>query len=99
MKNEVTNEIEKCSKDIIYFKDNYLKYLEKITIQDSILKFIADNNIAEINTYRNTYRTTSIEIFILHSLLFDDNKTIGVVIPWGTGTIKKAVFKDMLNKI
>lgn len=67
-------EIEKCKKDIIYFKDNYLLNLKKYKIQDEMLNFIMNKKISEINTGKGTYRTKTLEIVALHKLLFSNKK-------------------------
>ncbi len=67
-------EIEKCKKDIIYFKDNYLLNLKKYKIQDEMLNFIMNKKISEINTGSGTYKTKTLEIIALHKLLFSNKK-------------------------
>ena len=64
-------EIQKCSEDILYFKEKYLG-LQKDKIQDEILRLLQKNKRLNIETGRNSKKTTAAAIYILHNFLFEE---------------------------
>lgn len=71
-------EIQKCSEDILYFKEKYLG-LSKDEIQDECINLILKHNKVNLNTGRNTKKTTAAVVVILHKFIFETKQTIGLV--------------------
>ena len=71
-------EIQKCSEDILYFKEKYLG-LQKDEIQDEILRLLQKNKRLNIETGRNTKKTSAALIYILHNFLFEEEFNAGII--------------------
>lgn len=72
-------EIIKCHEDVMYFKDNYLLFLDKNELQDKFIKGIVKNKRVKIISDRGTMQTTSALIYILHKYNFSSHKNIAIV--------------------
>lgn len=81
-------EMQKCKKDILYFRNNYVK-LKKLSggtffawsddVQNKIISLISNNKRLIIDSDRQTKKSTAAQIVILHKFLFDNNQNIGIV--------------------
>lgn len=85
-------EIQKCSEDILYFKEKYLG-LQKDKIQDEILRLLQKNKRLNIETGRNSKKTTAAAIYILHNFLFEEEFNAGII------SHSLVYSKDILAKI
>jgi len=81
-------EFLKCSKDPIYFAENYIKivHVDKglipITMYDyqkKITKLITDNRRVAVVTSRQAGKTTTAVAVILHYILFNEHKLVGLL--------------------
>lgn len=74
----MNTEIQKCSEDILYFKEKYLG-LPKDEIQDEILTLLKKSKRLNIATGRQSKKTSSALIYILHNFLFEEDFSAGVL--------------------
>ena len=94
-------EIQKCAKDVIYFRNNYVKlkkyngifFAESDKIQDEIINLIIKNRKVIIDTDRQTKKSTGAAVVILHKFLFENSKNIGLV------SKNQMLARDNLEKI
>lgn len=85
---ELIDEYIKCSEDVIYFAEKYIKIvtldygLVPITLYDyqkDIINAINNNNRVAVGASRQCGKTTSATVIILHYVLFNDFKTVGLL--------------------
>jgi hypothetical protein len=74
----MNTEKQKCSEDILYFKEKYLG-LPKDEIQDEILRLLLNNKRLNITTGRQSKKTSSALIYILHNFLFEEEFDAGIL--------------------
>ena len=74
----MNTEIQKCSEDILYFKEKYLG-LPKDEIQDEILTLLKKSKRLNIATGRQSKKTSSALIYILHNFLFEEEFDAGIL--------------------
>lgn len=74
----LVSEFNKCKKDILYFKEKYLG-LPKDEIQDECINLILKHNKINLDTGKNTKKTTAAVVVILHKFIFESNQNIGIV--------------------
>lgn len=74
----MNTEKQKCSEDILYFKEKYLG-LPKDEIQDEILRLLPNNKRLNITTGRQSKKTSSALIYILHNFLFEEEFDAGIL--------------------
>lgn len=81
-------EIKRCREDIVYFASKYFTIVHidkgKIIIpltdyQKELLRTIQDNRFAIILQSRQSYKTTTLTISILHYILFNDDKEVALL--------------------
>lgn len=85
---ELVEEYIRCSTDIIYFVENYMKIVnlndglvnfELYDYQKDILNTISDNRLVALLTARQVGKSVTTCAFILWYILFHDNKTCGLL--------------------
>lgn len=74
----MNTEKQKCSEDILYFKEKYLG-LPKDEIQDEILTLLKKSKRLNIATGRQSKKTSSALIYILHNFLFEEEFDAGIL--------------------
>jgi len=90
-------ELIKCSEDIVYFCSNYVKtlnidrglvFFEPYFYQEKMFELIEDNRNTIFKIPRQSGKTTAIEGYLLHRMLFTRDTIIGVVAHMEAGAIK-----------
>ena len=85
---EMLEEYIKCKDDAIYFAENYIKivHVDKGFIpiklydyQKEIIEKISNNRFVAICTSRQAGKTTTAAAIILHYVLFNNHKTVGLL--------------------
>lgn len=85
---EMTEEWVRCRNDILYFAMNYcaISHIDFGTVQINLydfqkemLQLMANNRMQIYNTSRQIGKTTVTSIFIAHYLIFNEDKTVGVL--------------------
>jgi hypothetical protein len=85
---ERMEEFAKCKFDPIYFAQNYIKIvhvdhglisLELYEYQKEIINKISNNRLCTVVTSRQAGKTTTAAAIILHYIIFNDNKTVGLL--------------------
>lgn len=73
------SEMQKCKKDLFYFKDNYLLILNKDNLQDKMLNAILLYPQVQLTSDRQTRKSYAAWIYVLWLFNFYENKNIGLV--------------------
>lgn len=85
---EQAQEFKRCSEDIVYFAQKYFTIVHidhgKIIIpltpyQEDLLRSIQDNRFSIILQSRQSYKTTTLTIAILHYILFNKDKEVALL--------------------
>ena len=85
---DMLKEYVKCSKDPIYFAENYIKIvhvdkglvpLEMYDYQKEITEKITNNRRVAVLTARQSGKTTTAVGVILHYILFNEFKTVAIL--------------------
>jgi len=85
---EILKEFVKCSKDPVYFAENYIKIvhvdkglvpLDLYSYQQEIIEKITDNRRVAVLTARQAGKTTTAAAVILHYILFNEHKTVAIL--------------------
>ena len=99
--NDLVEEYVKCKNDPIYFAENYVKIITEeglvpIKLRDYQKEFIGyminDRSVLAIQS-RQSGKTECIRVFVLHYILFNDQKTVMIL------ANKEAIAKEILGKI
>ena len=103
------NEILKCSNDIVYFCSNYVKTLnidrglvlfEPYYYQKEMFKLIENNRNTIFKIPRQSGKTTCVEGYLLHKMLFTRDTIIGVVAHMESGAIRVVdEIQDMFRRL
>lgn len=72
------SEIDKCKKDLFYFKDNYLINLDKDELQDKMINGILTNNKVQLTSGRGTKKSYAAVIYALWVFNFKQKNIIGI---------------------
>lgn len=85
---EIVQEYIKCSKDPVYFSENYIKIvhvdhglipMNMYDYQKKIVQLITDNRRVAVLTSRQAGKTTTAVAVILHYILFNEHKTVALL--------------------
>jgi hypothetical protein len=85
---EMIQEFVKCSKDPIYFAEQYIQIvhvdhglipIRLYDYQKSIIRTITEHRRMAVNTSRQAGKTTTAVAVILHYVLFNDHKTVALL--------------------
>lgn len=85
---ELIEELVKCSKDPLYFAENHMKIVSKddglITIplfdyQKEIITSVLNEKYTVAECSRQAGKTTSITVFVLWYILFNEHKTVAIL--------------------
>lgn len=85
---ELVEEYVKCSKDVIYFAEKYIQIvhvdhglipIELYDYQKEIITKSEETRNVVVNTSRQAGKTTTAVVIILHYILFNDHKTVGLL--------------------
>lgn len=85
---ETVQEYIKCSKDPVYFSENYIKIvhvdhglipMNMYDYQKKIVQLITDNRRVAVLTSRQAGKTTTAVAVILHYILFNEHKTVALL--------------------
>jgi len=96
------DEYVKCRDDISYFVRNYMKIthvddglipFEMWPFQDELLHHLVDNRFSIVNTARQVGKTTITVAFLLHYILFNDYKSVGIL------ANKGATAREILSRL
>ena len=99
---ELITEYKKCSQDAIYFCKTYMRLinLDKGLVpfnpypyQEKIIKSVVENRFTVVCTSRQAGKTTSYVAFVLWYILFNPQKTIGILANKGD------VAKEILGRV
>lgn len=99
---EQIDEYVKCRDDISYFVRNYMKIthvddglvpFEMWPFQDELLHHLVDNRFSIVNTARQVGKTTTTVAFLLHYILFNDYKSVGIL------ANKGATAREILSRL
>jgi hypothetical protein len=96
-KPDLIKEYEKCRDDVLYFGETYCKIisvddgiisLKAYDYQKNVLNAITNNRNVVCRIGRQQGKTTVLVIYLLHYILFNENKTIGVLAHKKAGAIE-----------
>jgi hypothetical protein len=85
---DLVKEYAKCAADPLYFAEKYVKIInvsdglvnfKPYPYQRRMIKSMHDNRFSVIATARQAGKTTSVVTFILHYILFNDSKVVGLL--------------------
>jgi hypothetical protein len=94
---DLIKEYEKCRDDVLYFGETYCKIIsvddgiiemKAYDYQKNVLKAIDENRNVVCRIGRQQGKTTILVIYLLHYILFNENKTIGVLAHKKAGAIE-----------
>jgi len=99
---EMVDEYIKCAKDPIYFAEKYIKIvhvdhglipIELYDYQKDIITATKNSRRVAVNTSRQAGKTTSAVVILLHYILFNQYKTVGIL------ANKESGAKEVLQRI
>jgi hypothetical protein len=85
---EMVAEYLKCKEDIIYFVKTHMKIIhvddglipfDTYPFQDELINHLNDNRFSIIKTSRQVGKTTTSVAFLLHYILFNESKVVGIL--------------------
>jgi hypothetical protein len=94
---KLIKEYEKCRDDVLYFGESYCKIIsvddgiiemKAYNYQKNVLKAIDENRNVICRIGRQQGKTTILVIYLLHYILFNENKTIGILAHKKAGAIE-----------
>lgn len=95
-------EYERCMNDVVYFARNYIKIVhvdhglvpfDMWGFQEELLTSISENRFSIVTTARQVGKTTTTSAFILHYILFNEYKLVGIL------ANKEATAREILGRI
>lgn len=99
---ELIEEYLRCKNDVLYFAENYMKIINLdegfVTIklydyQKDLIKIVTENRLSLSLQSRQSAKTTTATIVILHYILFNEHKTVGIL------ANKKDTSMEVLDRI
>jgi hypothetical protein len=94
---DLVDEYTKCRDDILYFASTYIKIisvddgvipLHAYDYQKKILEVIANNRNVVGRVGRQTGKTTIVMVYLLHYILFNESKTVGLLAHKKSGAVE-----------
>jgi len=85
---EMVAEYIKCKDDIVYFVKTFMKIIhvdkglvpfETYPFQDDLINHLNDNRFSIVKTSRQVGKTTTSVAFLLHYVLFNESKVVGIL--------------------
>ena len=85
---EMVQEYLKCKNDIVYFVKTFMKIIhvdhglvpfDTYPFQDDLINHLNDNRFSIVKTSRQVGKTTTSVAFLLHYILFNESKVVGIL--------------------